>query len=282
MHEKRVIPREHKSLPSDGRHAVGSGRLTSHVLQSVAEIEKLRASGKHSPSRDWRWSAYQQIRQHATHADFPCFFAAKAFESEAPVFLFADSAKQIESRAAIAGALTEYLGMVSQRSGWEAASAVLFIVFKPQRPARPLVTYHEQAWEILGYLHHHDPKAWPRDIPTEIDDPDWSFCFDGVPMFVNISCPAHTSRRSRNLGESLTLVMQPRAAFDEIAGNTPAGHQVRRRIRARIQKYDLIGPSPALGAYGDRKNREWAQYGLEEQNTEIPTTCPYKNAFKKK
>ena len=76
--------------------------------------------------------------------------------------------------------------------------------------------------------------------------------------------------------------MQPRTAFDEVAGNTPSGLKVRKRIRTRIRKYDLLDPSPALGAYGDPKNREWAQYGLAETNDAIPATCPYERAFKKK
>jgi uncharacterized protein len=280
---KSIIELEDKRRLKIERASSMSARLPSYTLLSVADLEARRSMvGDVSTVRDWKWTAYEHTRLHATKPDFPCFFAAKAFEAEAPIFLFSDSIRAKVSRAAIARSLREYLSIVTARTGWEAASSVLFVVFKPHHPIRSLGTYQSAVWQLLRHLHLHDPGDWPIDTPTDLDDPDWSFCFGGIPIFVNISCPANHLRRSRNLGDSLNLVMQPRVAFDEIAGNTPAGLQVRKRIRTRIQTYDLIGPSPALGAYGDPANREWAQYGLDETNKPIPTKCPYQKNFKRK
>ena len=119
MPEKRVVSREQKRSSSIGRHPVPSANLVSNRLVSVAELEQMRcAGGESSMSRNWRWTAYDQIKKHATHVDFPCFFAAKAFDSGAPIFLFVESSKLPESRSAIAAGLEEYLQIVTKRSGW--------------------------------------------------------------------------------------------------------------------------------------------------------------------
>lgn len=246
-------------------------------------MEQLRSDGASANLIDtWQYKSYQQIREIASRPDFPCYFAAKAFDSGGQRFLFCDSADSSESLEQIARHTTEYLGIVGSASGWEALATIMFVVFKPFSPHATLDDYHLQGWKILEYLHEHDPRPWPPEIPTDIEDPAWTFCYNGVSLFVNMSAPAHENRRSRNVGDSFALILQPRAGFDEVAGNNPKGNQVRRMIRARIGRYDKIGPSPALGSYGDGATLEWKQYALLDHNEPNNAKCPLGKLFGKK
>lgn len=249
-------------------------------LWTTEELNDLTTRHQPPYSADhWPLEAFTQIKQVACHPDFPCYFAAKAFDSGGQRFLFCDSADSQESLDQIAKRTVEYLDIVGGKSGWEALATIMFVVFKPLSPRASLEEYHAQGWKVLEFLHSHDPKPWPKDIPTDIEDPGWTFCYNGVPLFINMSCPAHENRRSRNVGESFALILQPRAGFDEVAGNNPKGNQVRRTIRARIGRYDTIGPSPALGSYGDGATLEWKQYALQDTNEQKSAQCPLRKLF---
>lgn len=251
------------------------GRLwTSQELNTLIEREKTPFL-----SEKWQLEAFSQIKTIACQPDFPCYFAAKAFESGGQRFLFCDSPDSQETYDQIAARTVEYLDIVEGKSGWEALATIMFIVFKPQDQRPTLEEYHSQGWQVLEYLHNHDPKPWPTDIPADIEDPGWTFCYNGVSLFVNMSCPAHENRRSRNVGDSFALILQPRAGFDEVAGNNPKGNQVRRMIRSRIGRFDKIGPSPALGSYGDGATLEWKQYALQDTNDQDNRKCPLRKLF---
>jgi FPC/CPF motif-containing protein YcgG len=99
-------------------------------------------------------------------------------------------------------------------------------------------------------------------------------CFNGMPLFFNMSNPAHRVRRSRNLGGHFALVVNPRERFDVFAGDTPSGRRVRANIRKRIERYDGTPHSWQLGSYGDGA-LEWRQYGLIEENAERADRCPF-------
>lgn len=150
------------------------------------------------------------------------------------------------------------------------------MVFHPERVAAPSVaSYHQIAWSVLQFWHDVDPAPWPGTVAKDPHTPHWTMCFLGVQIFVNISNPAHRRRRSRNLGPALTLVINPRERFDKVAGDTPAGWKIRQRIRERIEAYDGLAHSPALGSY-EAGEIEWRQYGLMESNEPRTDRCPFK------
>lgn len=52
----------------------------------------------------------------------------------------------------------------------------------------------------------------------------WSFCFNEVELFFNISCPHHQIFKNRNLGDFITFIVNPRENFDYVAnGNKKQG-----------------------------------------------------------
>ena len=123
-------------------------------------------------------------------------------------------------------------------------------------------------------LHDIDDHPWPESVPRDPEDPAWSFCFGGVPLFVKLSCPAHRKRLSRNVGPSMALIINPRDAFDAIAAAHPKGDKIRHHIRSLIQEYDGQPAAPDLGSFGRESNREWRQYALPDENVPRTDTCP--------
>lgn len=141
-------------------------------------------------------------------------------------------------------------------------------------PRTSLEGYHTAAWRMLQYWHELDPDPWPDEVARDPHVPYWSMCFAGMQLFVNVSNPAHSVRRSRNLGEHMLFIVNPRERFDLVAGCTPEGRRVRRCIRARIESYDGVGHCLQLGSYAAGEI-EWWQYGIIEENHPRDDRCPF-------
>ena len=104
---------------------------------------------------------------------------------------------------------------------------------------------------------------------SDATQPHWSLQVDGTDIFMNFSSPRHHLRRSRNVGDCLTLIAQPRASFDIKGRSRPS---VREHIRSRVRQYDQVPPHPALGTHGQVGNREAHQYFLGDGLTSLDPT----------
>jgi FPC/CPF motif-containing protein YcgG len=140
----------------------------------------------------------------------------------------------------------------------------------------------QQFWRLLQALHEADAVRWPGEIPLDPDTPTWSFCFGGIPLFVNVNTPAHLRRHSRNLGNSVVLVIQPREAIDFVAAPDSSGDRHRNTIRHRIAGYDDVPPSPDLATYGSATNRDWKLYFLTDDEQGVQGSCPFRPMSKQK
>ncbi len=262
----RLSPR----LSSAIAHAKVDGRLVSGAALATA------GSGCHDFMADippWGLGIYKQIASRLEDPHFPCLFARQAHQRRSLWYLFADSFDEQDLYLVHKG-LTAYLVLNRRADDAQSTWMALVVCFAPQSESLSLKWYHERAWTVLQFLHEHDPAPWPTDTPANPADPLWSFCFGGEQMFVNISAPAHRRRRSRCLGDSLTLVIQPRRNFDRVAGDSPRGHRIREQIRRRMSSYDELDAPEDLGTYGRAENREWLQYGLDDGDPPIAAVCP--------
>jgi FPC/CPF motif-containing protein YcgG len=204
---------------------------------------------------------------------FPCSFARSAYRQRMLHFAFVESPFCPQERRRLRTMLGAYLDTTRELSGIVESMTVLMIVFRPETLTLSVDAYHQQAWMVMQDWIDNDSQPWPDAIPTDPEAPFWSVSFGSVPLFVNISSPAHAIRRSRNLGASLVLVTQPRAGFDLVAGPTPEGDRVRARIRADMERFDGIPAPPDLGTYA-RGDLEWKQYALQEHNEDDGRVCP--------
>ncbi|MDP9835569.1 FPC/CPF motif-containing protein YcgG [Neorhizobium huautlense] len=222
----------------------------------------------------WQSHAFNDFADRISDESFPCLFGRKAWKAGTIRFVFAECGPGRDCSQALAG-LLEYTDFIREVDVSERLLVPLVVFVESSQLAD--VPHHRLAWDLLNWLHARDPAPWPDGVATAPDDPDWCFCFNGVQLFVNMSTPDHVALRSRNLGQFLTLIINPRENFDVVAcADSRSGRLVRDNIRRRVAAYNGGAVPHELGFYGDPDNREWLQYQLEEPGLERPAECPFK------
>ena len=221
----------------------------------------------------WQRSALDGFAERVGGDSFPCLFGRKAWAGDSVNFVFAecDYAGEFDDVLVV---LTDYTNFVKNTHLNDRLFSPLVIFFEVSRLA--CTCLHELGWQVLNWVHGMDPAPWPTDVAKDPDHHNWCFCFNGVQLFVNMSTPEHQVLRSRNLGDYLTFVINPRENFDAVASiQSRSGRLVRDNIRKRVADYNGGSVPEELGFFGDEKNREWRQYQLEEDNMPRPEKCPF-------
>lgn len=231
-------------------------------LQTKSQIESATDDGL----AEWKTRRYRAFRETMTGKEmpFPCHFAVDAHQEGDLRYLFAPAATTEAGKETVADGLADYLDEAPDIADVTA----LAIFFEPQEEERSVAEYRDEVWELLAYLHHHDPEPWPEDVPSDPTDTRWEFCYAGEPMFVVARTPAYERRHSRYTPHGLELTVQPRWVFDGLGGDTEAGQRARRIIRERLADYDDVPRHPDIGDYGDPDVHEWEQYVLPDSNDE--------------
>lgn len=194
---------------------------------------------------------------------FPCTFAVTGYHNDELRFLFQDSPDVVE--------FGEQLAMFLEEARTVGKNPAL-LYFTGMAEVEKLGEYADKFWGILNDLSKIDRRPWPAEIPTDVDHPDWEFCFHGEPIFVVCTNPAHIKRQSRR-SSTFAMSLQPRWVFDKVLVSEKAAKIVFGNIRARMAPYDALPPSPALGRYKDPEVREAQQYVLSEDETILG--CPF-------
>ena len=194
---------------------------------------------------------------------FPCVFGTAGFKADQLRFAFPDPL----DAASLADVLAAYLASARCFG----ANTSLVVIGRPG-PVQSLSGDRDRFWTLLRDLAALDRGLWPPHIPPQIDTPGWEFCFGGEPVFVVCNTPAHVLRQSRR-SSSFMLTFQPRWVFDRILGTPAAARGAFGTVRRHLGRYDMLPVSPALGHFGDRANREFAQYFLGDDNERAP--CPF-------
>lgn len=221
------------------------------------------------------YKAFLEFSERLNDNEFPCLFGRKAWKAGSIRFLFCEQ-KNIGSYEDFYTGPSEYTFFVKNVSVENRLFAPL-VVFFDILYTQKLKQQHPVAWDALNWVCRRNPVPWPENIPQDPDASDWSFCFDGVPLFINISTVDHKVLRSRNLGHNLVLVINPRENFDFVASvHTKSGRLIRKRIRSRIASYNNGVIPIELGFYGEDNNLEWQQYQLDEDGLDKPSRCPLK------
>lgn len=224
---------------------------------------------------DWAVDHYESYRQGLldTHngEPFPCYFGIEVERAGDTLYTFVPSMTDADALLAFAETLLEYLDTYEEY----AERAPLTVFFAPADEPLSEADYHERLWNVLEFLHIHDPEPWPDEIPTDPDDDRWEFCFGGVPMFPTCRAPFYETRRSRYCPVGLEITFQPRGLFDGLTADTDAGQAARDVIQDRIGDYDDEPPHHHLGDWGVPGDREWRQYLFADDPEAAPETCPF-------
>ncbi|MFC0140921.1 YqcI/YcgG family protein [Erwinia mallotivora] len=221
--------------------------------------------------KGWRLDGFSDIADKLEDRHFPCLFARHAWKSESLLFGFI-SRQQASSE--MLSVMNLFIRRTQTLPEEQRLYSPLILIFE-QNEFSSLDEAHRFAWQQLQMLHDHDARPWPEHIPTSPDESAWSFCFGGTELFINISCPGHARLRSRNLGERVVFVINPRPHFDILASHRdPKGIKIREKIRARVSDYNQGYVPGELGFYGDDGSLEWKQYQLNEPGSASFSGCP--------
>ncbi len=221
----------------------------------------------------WAQGRFAGFRQLVTDPSpgFSCYFAVIAEDAGALRFTYVGE-DEVNRPFEFAEALRAFLKKYSFSR--RPRGALIAFIEDGRSATHTLACDEERFWTIVQKLHNLDPASWPPDIPTDPEDPGWTFCFDGTPLFIAGHGPSYRNRLSRNAQDGMFLVIQPRTNLEGITGRGPKAEKVRQRIRRLLANYDRIPPSPELGVYGDGTSREWRQYWLPDGNEPVLRTCP--------
>lgn len=221
---------------------------------------------------DWFHEEYKIYTKNVEDEKFPCFFATQA-ELKGDVFY-----TYVEEDWSVAvKSLENFLKVVDRENIYEQN---LIMFFKPEIEEKNVEYYRQKTWDILNYLHEHDEIKWPSNVPVDKEDPQWGYCFGGEELFITSCFPALKKRRSRNLGNSLSLVIQPNSIFDGIESHTPKGKGIRQFIRNRLNDWDDISQHPDLSSLGSIQDFRWRNYVYDDENKSPVGECPFKSMLK--
>ncbi len=207
---------------------------------------------------------------------FPCVFSRNACARELLCFLPIElNPSGNHNFSKLKKGIELYLKRCSKWAGDVNSAEPLLVIFESNNNKQyDKSAYEDIAFGAMQYLIDSDTQRWPDDLPTDPSDPFWSFCFQQTPLFINVSHPAHRLRKSRNLCDTLVLVINPRKRFDIVASAfEKKGINIRNKIRSNIDEYDKIQHSHLLGHYQIGES-EWNQYSLPITNNEPPNKCP--------
>jgi uncharacterized protein len=239
------------------------------MLRRVADVEATLAS-----LPEWAAAAYGEIRDKVLDDAFPCTFGTVAQRRGEILYAFLEPRDADDERRLVRESLVAYTDVLRPLEPVTASLTPLAMLMPPPG-ALSERQYFDRGWALLQWLHEHDTHPWPARVPREPTDPAWSFCFGGLPLFVNFKTPAHARRKSRRTSRSYTLLWQARDGFDVVAGDSPQGRRARAIIRGKLAAYDAVPIWPDLGHYATTDNREWRQYFVPEDNAPLVDKCPW-------
>jgi uncharacterized protein len=243
------------------------------AILTMADVERHRLAGALS---EWAQSAFAELATKVRDEAFPCTFGTVAVRHGDLLVAFIETTDLDALRQRLRDRLIDYTDRLRPLNPVAASLLPLAIFLTPPAHLRTINDYFTYGWSLLQWLHARDPRPWPARVARDPDDPAWSFCFAGIPLFVNFKTPAHHTRRSRRMRGAYLLLIQTRDGFDAIAGNTPRGRRARDLIRRKLAAYDPIEPYPELAHYGTADNREWRQYFVPDDNAPLAARCPFR------
>jgi uncharacterized protein len=222
----------------------------------------------------WARAGYETLCRALEQEDpgFPCIYGVRTYDEGGLRFAFIPDDSTDPGLEGLGRALLEYIAVCRQIGQF----TTLVALFPPSGGEEAtLEGYRKRYWRIMQWLVDHDPAPWPANVPDDPTDPDWEFCFGGLPMFVPANLPIYVRRRSRR-NPCFAIMFQPRFVFDELIAQPHKLAAARQVIRARALAFDDVPVHPTIGVYGESDNLEWRQYVVPDSSDPVLGECPLK------
>lgn len=237
--------------------------MLSSLISSAGANQRFRTSFRSSKMKQ------------APRTAFPCSFARNPVKRGDLRFLLIPyelDNSQYELNL-LASGLRTYIDQINIDALDVNHNRSLLVLFEPVATLTTTDQFKEIFIEAMQFLLDEDRRPWPSRVSKDSAHSTWTMCFHGCELFVNVSHPAHVLRRSRNMGEGLVLVINPRKIFDIAAPTNQQGCAITARIRQNIDVYDDVTHSGLLGSYvlGEA---QWQQYMIPDNNEDASLECP--------
>lgn len=215
----------------------------------------------------WLKQEYQNFQHKVLDPGFPCQFGTVA-EKQKKIYYAYLHHKEDPMLSQI---LSEFLEINRKFNN----SLGLALFLPPEENRLSFEAYQSCFWDILDLLHKKDTLSWPEEQIENPNEPLWNFCFHGEPLFIFANFPAYQNRKSRNLGNSMVIMMQSIDVFNGIEPGSPTGTKTRLNIRERIKEFDGIQPHPNLGHPRAVVKHPWKLYVLSDDMEKERGQCPF-------
>lgn len=204
---------------------------------------------------------------------YPCYFGSAAIKENALSFAYVLDSHDANAAQTLERILRAYLEIAL--TGPARQSLVVFV--GPPRSEIDFKTDFDRFWDLLSATSTQDVAPWPPDIPHDSADPHWQWSFAGKQWFVLGCSPAYRRRRSRNVGQCLTMIFQlSERVFEGLGGSTSAGKHAKKTIRRRLTAFDGISVHPHTGNEDQSSVFKWRQYFLPDDESQLDESmCPF-------
>lgn len=225
-------------------------------------------------TQHWTYQTLQHFRDVLANPEFPCLFGRKAVNGATCHILFARAEQLADD---IAQGLADYVRHIAPIPVKQRIGSPL-VVFLETAAESTLADQQALAWKVLRGVHARDPHPWPSSVPTDPDDNGWSFCYAGMPLFINMNFPGHRQMKSRNLGKHITFVINAgklRRSGQCRHRERPAHSRTHPRSRAPLQRRRHAG-QPGLLWPGRQFRMETIPVAGSRlaQPVALPLSCP--------
>jgi FPC/CPF motif-containing protein YcgG len=217
----------------------------------------------------WALNEFEVFHGKVTQEAFPCYFGTMGVKKDEIRYGVIGH----DELDRLPGLLHNFMEFAREN---EEVRHAFIVFFEPESQPHDFEYYQKRFWDIVNYLHAHDPLSWPAHIPQDTDDPHWEFCFSGEAIFLFTGLPAYERRNSRRFGKGIMILFQPKRVFNGIEGATPGGIRARQVIRPKLQAYDGgMAMHPDFNVIDDKLAFRWKQYCASDDNRPAVGDCPF-------
>lgn len=243
----------------------GRGLLTKHQVETQFE-----------PS-SWQYLAYEDLTttilaKQTGMKKFPCVYATMGYRDNQHRYLFleSDNPASPQNIRLIAPALKAYL----ETAKGLGPNTSLVIIGAPSETEKSVDAYNNTFWDMLRGLRMTDPKPWPVDVPASVESAEWTFCYNGEPVFPVMLTPTHIQRWSRHMSVPV-IALQPKWVLDNLLSTPEKRSEATGKVRKLLKEFDQVDISPDLTSYGQVGTSEARQLCLLDENQTVE--CPYRD-----
>lgn len=166
-------------------------------MTSLLSQKDIESSVNKNILDEWAVKAFCEISNTISKKDFPCLFGKHAWKLRSILFAFIPKGDIILS---ITRAITELTDRTKSLPQEHRIYTPLLCVFEDTNLGS-VEEEHDFAWRILQKIHNNDKMSWPEHIPLDPENSEWSFCFNDVELFINISFPGHKKNKKQKSWE---------------------------------------------------------------------------------